>query len=384
MKRPKRFWNVMVDMGEEAYDPIEKKWKISFLAGELDGPCTLGEVLPNGFSLDQNLGLTGEPGDTYLDLKDRIITTQKYNVQTENIELAAGTENANFLVLQMSLERGDEVVMGRPTWYQWEWLCRGLGAKVKIVDLKEELDWKWDFEELKEAVTRKTKVICLCNPNNPTGSVYNQEEVKTICDIAEEVNARLLSDECYRGFEWEKPAMSTPPAVNFYENAVSTASVTKTLSCDGLRVGWIATQNQEILKECIELYFYNIEHVNTLGIIAAWGALEPKRFATLLNKHRKVGMTNRQIVIDWMKKQTFFKSWVSPENGFLSFPGYEHELSSWDFCRRLLKEKKVFTMPGIDYDVEKHIRLGFGRTTPEDLRSALSKLEEFLKKLEQN
>jgi aspartate/methionine/tyrosine aminotransferase len=82
-----------------------------------------------------------------------------------------------------------------------------------------------------------------------------------------------------------------------------------------------------------------------------------------------------------MNSQGFFTSWVSPKNGFLLFPGYDYKIKSFEFSKRLLKEKKVFTMPSIDYGIENHIRLGFGRTTPNDLTSTLKKVDDFIKNL---
>lgn len=363
---------------KDGWDYEKFEWKIPYLEGELDGITTIRDILPEGLNPGQDLGWTGQSGDTYLDLKDRIIATQKYNISADNIVLTGGAQHSNFLVCMMSLNPGDVVVMAQPSWYQWEPLCNMIGARVKIVDLKEDKGWRWDLDELNEAVGKNTKLMCMCNPNNPTGTIYDEKEMKSIAEIAKDAGAVLLVDEVFKGFEWDKPLSTS--GVNVYENAATTGSVSKILSGDGLRVGWIASQNKELLTQCSRLKDIEIEHINVLGTILAWAAFEHKKYEELLERHRAHGRINREIVMEWMRKQDFF-TWIPPEAGFLSFPKYAYDISSRDFANRLWNEYRTTICPGLKYGVEKHLRLGYGRASPDNIRKGLANLDLFIQKL---
>ena len=129
------------------------------------------------------------------------------------------------------------------------------------------------MDELDDMVSPKTKLIFVCSPNNPSGAVFQEAEMRRICEIARENDAYLLSDEVYRGLEWDAPL--SPSAVNYYEKAISGSSVSKCLGLQGIRTGWMATQDKELLFKCLILREDTSEVMNVLGEHIALAALKP-------------------------------------------------------------------------------------------------------------
>ena len=126
---------------------------------------------------------------------------QGYKVGRDNVLTTSGTQHSNFLAMAAVLDAGDEAIVEAPSWEQPKVVCEALGIKAKILKRRQELQWKFDLNELEAMATPKTKLIYICHPSNPTGAVLNEQDLKAICDIAARLGAYVLSDEIYRGLE---------------------------------------------------------------------------------------------------------------------------------------------------------------------------------------
>jgi aspartate/methionine/tyrosine aminotransferase len=356
------------------YDTVNKRWTADVLIDAKGYTPRLGEIMPEW---DNNL-LLDWSGDHLgpRPLRERIVESQRYAQPPDNVVVTLGTQQANFFAMLTALDRGDEIVVEVPSWMQPQVLARAIGAPVKLIQRREELGWKFDLDELHGLVSTKTKLIYVCNPSNPTGAVLDAKDIDEICRIAGTVGAYVLSDEIYRGLEWEGEL--TPAVADRYERGISTGSVSKTIAMDGLRVGWLLTPDRDFIRRVLVLKRYNTTpHQSCLDEAVAIRALDARLYPTLLEKSMKVARGNRALVSAWMAKQRAF-SWVAPTAGFLSFPKYDFEIDSWSLCTRLLQEPyHTYLIPGSCYGVEYHVRLGFGASTPsERIARGLSKLEQ--------
>ena len=310
------------------------------------------------------------------ELRQRVIETQDYHVPIENTLITAGTNEAIFLVLTQTISPGDEVVMDNPSWPQVYELSRAYGAKVKMVKRREELGWGIDMDELNDAVTPNTRLIFVNSPNNPTGAVFSEEEMKQICEIARANDAYLLSDEVYRNLELEGPR--SPAAVNYYEKAISAASVSKTLGLQGIRTGWMATQDKDLLYKCLVLREATSEVMNVLGEYIALAALKPDKYERFLEGAKEEARRCWPIISDWIEQSEVFH-WVKPKAGFLCFVKYDLDIGSEDFCKRLLaKPYRTLIQPGISYGFEKYIRMGVGGGNAEEIKKGLEQIDSFV------
>jgi aspartate/methionine/tyrosine aminotransferase len=375
----------------DVWDKVKWRWNVGLLLGELGLANTLRDILPEspspdgfigpqGFSLDTQFGWTGQPNGSYWDLKDRVIENFRFKVPVGNVSLYCGAQHANYCVITGLLAPGEKVVIPKPSWMQYEPLCYSMGAEVEVIPLREELGWKWDMDELNEAVSSDTKMILMCNPNNPTGRLYDLNELKTIVEIAQDARAFVLSDESFRGLELDAPSMSSTPVANIYYSGVSTGSMSKPFTADGVRVGWTATRNKEIQTRADRVQAISVEHVGGISVMIAWAANDPKTFRKIVSKHREDAIAKREVLSKWMDKQSFFTSWVKADCGYLSFPGWTHDIDSVAFLDAAWEAKKIAFMSGALYGVEKHVRFGTGRCTMKEFKESLNRLNEFLEK----
>lgn len=375
-----RPWGLGISSRDKGWDPIERRWNIASLMGENDGPTKLGDILPSGISPDEILEWSGQSEGTYLDLKDRIVESQQYRVNSDNVMVTAGANHGNFVTLLTLLDPGDEIITASPSWPQFEIVAEAFGVRVKVLQLRDEDGWHWNVDELNKLVTRKTKLICVCNPSNPTGARFTENEVKAVTDVAKSVGARILSDESFRWFEWDRSL--TPTWVNYYDKAIVSSGVSKMFSGDGLRIGWIVSQDKEFVKRCDPVRKQSLEFVNIFGAMITRAALEGAKFKEIINKKWESGHRSLELVKGLMT-DTSMIHWKPPEAGFLTFPRYEFPARSEDLCNFLQRQYQVTLGPGVAYGQEYHVRFGFGRMPLDLLRKGLEDLQRFLKDYKQ-
>jgi len=335
----------------------------------------LGLTIDPAMSLDWGGHYFGPPV-----LKQRLVQTQRYDLQPEQLFLANGTYEANYVSVMALVEKGDEVVLEAPAWTQVGVLCRAIGANVKILRLRHENGWKPDPDELRRLVTDRTRLVFINHPNNPTGSVLSPVEMNALVDVVRRHGTYLLSDEIYRGLEWDGPL--SPSAVNAYERGIVTSSLTKTLGMCGLRLGWVGSRDKEFLDRAFALHRYGVMVNDVFGEQLGTAALEPATWERLLDEGKQIGRRNRQLVADWMAGNSVF-SWVLPGGAFSSFPRFALPVSSWDLCRTLIQEPyATYLVPGICYgdEFDNHVRLGFGAETPK-VQAGLAQLEVFAREV---
>lgn len=310
------------------------------------------------------------------ELRQRVIETQDYNVPIENVLVTAGTNEANFLVITQTVSPGSEVIIDQPSWPQVLCLCEAFGADVKIIRRREELGWNIDLDELEGLVTPKTDLIFLNSPNNPTGAVFSEADMRRICNIAEKNDAYLLSDEVYRGLEWE--GARSPAAVNYYDKAISTSSVSKNLGLQGIRTGWMASRDEDILFKALVLREDTSEVMNVLGEFVALAALLPGKYENLMRGSLEDGRRCWPIIEDWVNAHEEFE-WVKPKAGYLCFVKYHLSIPSENFCRQLLAPPyRTLVQPGIAYGEEHYLRLGVGGGNDQEIRQGLDRVDLFL------
>jgi len=393
-------------MGQpKSYGIIERAGGVRYkLFGACAASVPLGKVLNLSSDLSLNAGpekATEEEIQTSKKrdlLKEKIIELHGYkDLKPENILFTNGTYEANFLVLSEAVDSGDEIVMMRPCWYQFAaynieekqyyFCCGGLhqNAKVHLLTRKEEENWKYDIEGLQEVVSNRTALIVVNSPDNPTGNVCTRDEMRAICEIAEDYGAYVLHDEIYRGTEWDG-AFSSAQAVGYYEKAAASNSVSKTLGFDGLRLGWLATRDKRLFERCRAvnewLHMGQYGAISNVQLEIGLAALDQGKFMELLEYGRGLGERCWDEVDRWMSQHRDVFNWVRPMAAFLSFPSYNLDVESWKLCEMLASEPySVAAIPGIAYGMEKHLRIGVGRVAPDEVKSGMEQIGKLLSKL---
>lgn len=276
------------------------------------------------------------------------------NKDEKNVSVTLGAIGGNSLVFLSLIERGDEVVSIIPTYQQHYSIPKQLGANVKIIKLKPELNWHVDLEELEKTVTKKTKLITLNNPNNPTGAVLSDEELERIVEIADKAGAYILSDEVYRFLNHDKNSSVTSIA-DMYDKGISTFSMSKTFSLAGIRVGFVVAA-EKIIEKINKQRQYNTISISALDDYIACIALENKE--KILDRNLKIVHKGRKILTDWINKEKRMKM-SELEGGTTAFVEYDDDRNSYDFALDLFKDTGVLVLPGDAMEIPKHLRIGY-------------------------
>jgi aspartate/methionine/tyrosine aminotransferase len=290
-----------------------------------------------------------------------------------NIIVTHGAIGGNALIYETLVEPGDRVISVLPTYQQHYSIPESYGADVQILKLREENAFLPDLKELRKLVNGKTRLIAINNPNNPTGSLMDKEFLLEIVAIARECGAYLLCDEVYRGTDQEGDGYTVSIA-DLYERGISTASMSKSYSLAGLRLGWIAGP-VELIHAVSVHRDYNTISVGMIDDYFATLALEHKD--VILKRSHDIVRTNLAILERWVDNEPNI-SWIKPKSGTTALLKYDVDMPSREFCTQLVETTGVMLTPGSALDFEGYVRIGYANTTA-ILEKGLARFSEFLK-----
>ncbi len=297
-----------------------------------------------------------------------------YNtIKPEQITITHGAIGANALTMFALIEPGDHVISVLPTYQQHYSIPEAYGADVQILKLKPENNFLPDLEELKSYVNEETKLICINNPNNPTGALMDETFLKKIVEIARSVDAYIICDEVYRGLDHEGSGFTTSIA-DLYEKGISSGSISKTFSLAGLRIGWLVG-SEDFIELVNRRRDYTTISCGRIDDYLAGIALEHKD--KIIERNHKIVRDNIKIVDAWVNNEPLI-SYVKPKAGTTAFLKYDIDMPSETFCIKLLESKGVMMVPGTALDMEGFLRLGYAYS-PSALKIGLEKVSEFLK-----
>lgn len=290
----------------------------------------------------------------------------------ENIVPTHGASGANHHVFYSLISPGDRVVSIMPTYQQLYSIPESYGADVQILHLSKENNYLPDLEKLRRLVKPKTKMICINNPNNPTGALMSEQILREIVEIARSADAWILCDEVYRHLSQEDGWC--PSIVDLYEKGISVSSMSKVFSLAGLRLGWIATHDMSVVKSCLSHRDYNLVSCGVFDEMLAAEAL--KHRDKLLERSRKIVRENLQILDDWVGSEPHV-SYVKPKAGTTALVYYDLDISSYEFCEEMYKKTGAFVTPGDCFEVPHSMRIGYAYGK-QDLIDGLKAISEYI------
>lgn len=231
--------------------------------------------------------------------------------------------------------------------------------------------WVIDTDALARLVTPRTKLIALCNPNNPTGARFEAEDLDRIAAIAERHGSWIVSDEIFRGAEHD--GRETPTMWGRGDRVIVTNGLSKAYGLPGLRIGWIAAPPEQIAS-CWMHHDYTSIAPPALSDVLACRALEPARRACILARTRQIVNDNFPLVAQWLDEEGAL-DYAPPDAGAIVFVRYRADIGSSDLVDRVRRETSVLLVPGEHFGVDGHFRIGYGGE-PGHLREGLSRLRQ--------
>lgn len=321
--------------------------------------------------LNQWLGYTQTWGDP--ELRKSIALLYK-NMKADDVLVFHGAQEAIFAYMNVLLEEGDHMIAMFPN-YQSVYEVANSVPKCEFSKWHIKDDgkgWVIDFKELEALIKPNTKVIAVNSPNNPTGYTFTNDEIKKLCEICKKHDIYLFSDEVYKGLELDGNTREW--MADNYKKCSSLGVMSKAYGLAGLRVGWIASKDHELLEKLVKFKHYisicDSAPSEFLSIVAL------KHSDTLLERNKNIIQDNLKLADKFFDKyQNIFEK-KSITCGPVAYHKLLIDIPVKDFCKLAVEKKGVLLLPSNIYDMdEQYFRMGYGR---KNFSESLAKFEEFL------
>lgn len=314
------------------------------------------------------------------ELRERI--AQWYGVTPDHILVTNGGSEANFTALWGLLEKTEHAAIMLPNYLQSWGLSRAFAGKANAFHLTEQAAngkqrWGLDVDSLHKAVTKKTRLIVVTNPNNPTGAVLTEQEMQEIIRVARKANAWILADEIYRGAEVSSPL--TPTFWGRYDKVLVTSGLSKAFGAPGLRIGWIVGPPKTLGRLCA-YHDYTTLTPTLLSDRLARIMMEPVRREKILERTRAIIRRNLPKLESWIHLHDDIFTYIPPVAGAITYFRYKLPISSEALFDRLRKERSVLITPGDHFGGGRYIRVGYGYDVDYTLRG-LARIDQTLDEL---
>jgi aspartate/methionine/tyrosine aminotransferase len=315
-----------------------------------------------------------------VELRERIAALYP-GATPDNVLVTVGCAEANLVTLQTIMEAGGELVTMLPNYLQLWGIGHSTGLTVKGFHLREERGWAPDLDELADVVSGTTKLIAVCNPNNPTGYTLTDEEMDAIVDVAAGSGAWILADEVYSGAERLTDAQ-TPSFWGRYDMVLATNSVSKAYGLPGLRIGWVVAPRGTIGQIWARHEYTTISATALSNKLAAI-ALSPEVRLRLIQRGRSYVRRGFPILDAWLESHEGTFSLVPPRAGAIAFARYHLDVNSTALVERLIREKSVLIAPGDHFGADHHLRISYG-LPPDYLEAGLDRIHELIVELQRS
>jgi len=343
-------------------------------------PLTVGELLEGSGAVDDLLAtsLNYPQVNGTIELRERIASLYP-GATRDHVLVTVGCAEANFITLQTLMAPGDEMVVMLPNYLQLWGLAQNNGLRTRSFHLREEQGWAPDLAELDEAVTESTRLIAVCNPNNPTGYALTEAEMDAIVAAAARCGAWILADEVYSGAERLTDAQ-TPSFWGRYDRVLAMNSLSKAYGLPGLRIGWVVAP-PETIEDIWTRHEYTTISATALSNKLAAYALSPDVRPGLIERGREYIRRGYPILDGWLESHEGTFSLVPPRAAAIAFVRYHREVNSTELVHRLIREKSVLVAPGDHFGVDHHLRISYG--LPQDyLEAALDRIHDLIVELQ--
>lgn len=301
----------------------------------------------------------------------------RYDPEDEIIVTVGGSEAID-LTIRATVEAGDEVIIIEPSFVCYKPIVMLAGGTPVIIETKEEDNFKLTAQQLKNAITEKTKLLILPFPNNPTGAIMTREDLEPIAELLKDTNIVVMTDEIYSELTYGREHFSIISLEGMRERTIYVNGFSKAFAMTGWRLGYMCGPS-EILKHALKIHQFGIMSSPTVSQYAAIEALE--------NCERDVKLmvseydTRRRYLVDAFNKLGL--SCFMPEGAFYVFPCIKSTgLTSDEFCEQLLYKKHVAVVSGTAFGDcgEGYIRVSYAYSQ-KHLQEAMKKIKEFIDEL---
>jgi aspartate/methionine/tyrosine aminotransferase len=340
--------HVKYDIAESGILPLSTDDLLNF-EPEAERAATLQRLLqlPLGYSEARGtLALRTALAATYAD------------VSPDQILVTTGAIEANFLLFNVLLDKGDHVIAPYPAYQQLYTVPQSIGCDVSLWNVGPDTNYRYDVDALERMVTPKTRLIIVNTPHNPTGAMLSPADAARVYALAESVGAWVIGDEAYRWLSVPDGDPFAPPVVNSGPRGISVGTLSKPYGLPGLRIGWIAGP-EDIVQKCWGMRDYISLSPGKLN--DALACLGLKHHDKIIARNRDIIMANLAAASAWIDGRRDILSWTPPKGGLLALLKYNLPVDSLTLADKLALEYSVMLAPGSAFGYEHHLRLGIGQ-----------------------
>ena len=303
----------------------------------------------------------------------------------DEIVISNGAKHSITNTLIALLDPGDEVIIPKPFWVSYSEMVKLLGGTPIYIETKKDNDLKLTPKELKDSISKKTKLLLINNPLNPTGAIYSKDELSSIVKVCLDNNIYILADEIYEKICYIDNFTSVASLSEEAKKITVTINgLSKSAAMTGWRIGYSAS-SKEIAKAISTIQGHLVSHPSTISQWAAYGALtlcedEMRKMVNIYKKRRDkiVSLLSKIDNISFINPQGAFYVFIDVSSLKEKF-NYKDSYSL-EFCKKFLEEHKVAIVPGIAFGVDDYVRIAYC-TDIHDVEEGIERLKTFIQSL---
>ena len=354
---------------------------LSFSAGEpdFDTPNVIKEAAIQAIK-DGHTKYTAVEGT--VETKKAIINKLKRDhgleYQLDEIIVSNGAKHSLFNLFQCLVEEGDEVIIPAPYWVTYPEQVKFSDGTPVFIDTDDSTNFKITAEQLKAAITPKTKILLLNTPSNPTGGVYTKDELLALAEVLKGTDILVLSDEMYEKIMYDGKEFTAVASVSedMFQRTVTINGISKAVAMTGWRYGYLATPHKSLVKTMVKLQGQVTSNVNSVTLAAAVAALDGSADADI-EMMRKEFEKRRDVAISQFNAIKGL-SCVKPDGAFYLFVNIkEFNPDSMKFAADLLEKEGVAVVPGLAFGTEGYFRFSFA-TDLETIEEGIRRIKNFV------
>ncbi|WP_309498440.1 pyridoxal phosphate-dependent aminotransferase [Sulfurovum sp.] len=295
-----------------------------------------------------------------------------------DIIVSNGAKQSLFNLFQAVINEGDEVIIPSPYWVTYPELVKYAGGIPVIIHTDEISGFKITDDQLKAAITPKTKMIVLTSPSNPTGSVYSKSELESLAEVLKDTDILVASDEMYEKLVYDTDFVAAASiSEDMYQRTVTINGLSKSVAMTGWRFGYLATPNKALIRAMNDLQSQSTSNINSITQKAALVALDGKVDDEIEQMRR--AFEGRAAEAVKLFNEIDGLSVLKPQGAFYLFVNTKDiSNDSIEFCKELLQATGVAVVPGIGFGAEGYFRFSFA-TDITTIREGIRRIEKFVK-----
>ena len=354
---------------------------VSLSAGEpdFDTPVIIKNAVKT--ALDKGCGkYTPIPGapETVKAIQAKLARDNGLRYETNQIITNVGAKHSLFNVFGALIDEGDEVIIPAPYWVSYPEIVKFCGGKPVFIETCESAGFKITPEQLKAAITPRTKILSLNHPTNPTGAVYSKDEIAAIGEVLKGTDIIITSDEIYEKLTYGIPFVSVASvSEDLFNRTVTINGLSKCGAIPGWRFGYTASPMNELNAAMKKLQSQSTSNISSIVQAGAIPSLLGETDADIEAMRREYE-ARRDVAVE-LVNQIPGLSVKSPDGAFYLFINCSAvEKDSMKFCSRLLEEGEVATVPGVGFGMDGYFRISFA-TDMDSIKKAIARIAEFVK-----